>query len=194
MNPHTHPSISSVAWRYSRTAVALHWGLALLIAFIAALGWYMMSIEDEPGSGWYFNLHKSLGIVMASLVVVRIGWRSLNRPEPLSTEIPKWQRQLSQATQWLLYLLMVLVPVAGYIGASYSKKGVQWFGLVTPQWALPDHDRAEQFFDIHSVLVWVLVALVGLHVLGAIKHLLIDRNGVFQRMLFKRRGQLRHPS
>jgi len=82
MNPHTHPSISSVAWRYSRTAVALHWGLALLIAFIAALGWYMMSIEDEPGSGWYFNLHKSLGIVMASLVAVRIGWRSLTGRSP----------------------------------------------------------------------------------------------------------------
>ena len=185
MNPHTHPASSSLAWRYSRTAVALHWGIALLIAFMAALGWYMMSIEDEPGSGWYFNLHKSLGIVTALLVALRIGWRSLNRPEPLAAAIPKWQRQLSQATQGLLYLLMVLVPIAGYVGASYSKNGVQWFGLATPQWALPDHDRAEQFFDIHSALVWVLVALVGLHVLGALKHLLIDRNGVFQRMLFR---------
>jgi cytochrome b561 len=187
MTLNTRPSTSTFTWRYTGTAIALHWGIALLIAFIAALGWYMMSIEDEPGSGWYFNLHKSLGIVMALLVAVRIGWRSLNRPEPLSTAIPKWQRQLSQATQGLLYLLMVLVPFAGYIGASYTKKGVLWFGLATPHWAVPDHDRAEQFFDIHSVLVWVLVVLVALHVLGALKHLLIDHDGVFQRMLFKRR-------
>ena len=190
MNPHTPSSSSSVAWRYSRTAVALHWGIAVLIAFMAALGWYMMSIEDEPGSGWYFNLHKSLGIVIASLVVVRVCWRLLNRPQPLSASTPKWRRQLSKATQGLLYLLMALVPIAGYIGASYTKNGVQWFGLATPQWALPDHDRAEQFFGIHAALVWVLVALVGLHVLGALKHLLIDHDGVFQRMLLKRRGPL----
>lgn len=188
MTLNTLPPPSPLTWRYTRTAIALHWGLALLIAFMAALGWYMMSIEDEPGSGWYFNLHKSLGIVLALLVVVRIGWRSRNRPEPLSTVIPKWQRQLSRATQWLLYLLMVLVPAAGYIGASYTKKGVLWFGLATPQWAVPDHDRAEQFFDIHSALVWVLVVLVGLHVLGALKHLLVDHDGVFQRMWFRRRS------
>ncbi len=187
MTVNTRQSTSSFNWRYTRTAIALHWGIALLVAFIAALGLYMMSIEDEPGSGWYFNLHKSLGIAMAMLLVARLGWRLMNTPEPLSDAIPKWQRQLSRATQWLLYLLMALVPVAGYIGASYTKKGVQWFGLATPQWALPDHDRAEQFFDIHSALVWVLVAFVGLHVLGALKHLLIDRDGVFQRMLFKRR-------
>lgn len=182
------PSASTFEWRYSRTAIALHWSIALLIAFMAALGWYMMSIEDEPGSGSYFNLHKSLGITMALLLAARIGWRLLNRPDPLSAAVPKWQRKLAQATQGLLYLLMVLVPAAGYLGASYSKKGAQWFGLATPQWALPDHDLAEQFFDIHSVLVWVLVVLVGLHVLGALKHLLIDHDGVFQRMLVKRRG------
>lgn len=180
------PSTSTFSWRYSRTAIALHWAIALLIGFMAALGWYMMSIEDEPGSGWYFDLHKSLGITLALLVVARVGWRFLNRPEPLSAAIPKWQHKLSRVTQRLLYLLMVLIPVAGYLGASYTKKGVQWFGFATPTWALPDHDRAEQFFDIHSVLVWALVVLVGLHVLGALKHLLIDRDGVFQRMLFKR--------
>jgi cytochrome b561 len=188
MTLNASPSTSTFSWRYSRTAIALHWGIALLIAFMAALGWYMMSIEDAPGSGWYFDLHKSFGITLALLVVARVGWRLLNRPEPLPAAIAKWQRKLSKATQWLLYLLMALVPAAGYLGASYSKNGVQWFGLATPHWAPPDHDRAEQFFDIHAVLIWVLVVLVGLHVLGALKHLLIDHDGVFQRMLLKRRG------
>ena len=149
----------------------------------------MMLIEDEPGSGCYFNLHKSLGIVTASLVVVRVFWRLLNRPQPLSAAMLAWQRQLTKGTQGLLYLLMVLVPVVGYMGASYTKSGVQRFGLATPQCAVPDHDRAEQFFDIHSALVWVLVALLSLHVLSALKHLLIDRDGVFQRIAIKHRGQ-----
>lgn len=93
----------------------------------------MMLIEDEPGSGCYFNLHKSLGIVTASLVVVRVFWRLLNRPQPMSAAIPAWQRQRSKATQGRLYLLMILVPVAGYITASDTENGVQWFGLTTPQ-------------------------------------------------------------
>ena len=76
------------------------------------------------------------------------------------------------------------MPVTGYLGASYSKAGVALFGLPTPHWALPDHGRAELFFNVHSVLVWVLVALVSLHVLAALKHLLLDKNGVFQRMWF----------
>ena len=62
---------------------------------------------------------------------------------------------------------------------------MQPFGLTTPHWALPNHDRAEQFFGIHSVLIWVLVVLVGVHVLGALKHLLLEKDGVFQRMWFK---------
>jgi cytochrome b561 len=171
-------------WRYGGTAVGLHWLLALLLSFIAALGWYMMSVEDEPGSGRYFELHKSIGLVIALLVAARIVWRLTHRPASLPTGVPPWQVRLSAVSVGLLYALMVLMPLTGYLGASYSKSGVPFFGLATPRWALPDHDTAERFFDIHGVLIWVLVALVAVHVLGALKHLLIDKDGVFQRMGF----------
>jgi cytochrome b561 len=172
-------------WQYSRTAVALHWLLALLITGVAGVGWYMMEIEDEPGSGWYFANHKSVGIVIALLVVARLAWRLVNRPQPLPDSVPIWQARLATATQALLYLAMFLMPLTGYLGASYSKQGVQFFGMATPAWALPDHDTAERFFDIHGVLIWVLVALVAAHVLGALKHLFIDKDGVFERMRFR---------
>jgi cytochrome b561 len=142
--------------------------------------------EDEPGSAWYFELHKSIGLVIALLAAVRIVWRLGHRPQPLPARVPRWQARLASSTEWLLYGLLVVVPVTGYLGASYSKAGVKLFGLVTPRWALPDHDTAEQFFDIHSALVWVMVALLCAHVLGALKHLLIDKDGVFQRMSFRR--------
>lgn len=184
-DPRAH--LPSVPWRYSPTAIALHWTLALLLTAMVALGWYMMSIEREPGSGWYFDLHKSIGVLVLLLVVARLIWRVQNLPQPLPASMPRWQIVLSRGIHVLLYLLMLLIPISGYLGASYSKSGVQVFGLATPHWALPDHDTAEQFFAIHSLLIWVLVALVSLHILAALKHLLLDRDHVFQRMGFKLR-------
>ncbi len=174
---------AAVPWRYSRTAVVLHWLLAVLLTLTTAIGWRMMFIEHEPGSEAFFDLHKSIGLIIATLVVARVIWRLTHRPEPLPPG-PLWSARLAAITHALLYLLMVALPITGYLGASYSKAGVQWFGMATPRWALPDHDRAEQFFDVHFVLVWMLVALVALHVLGGLKHLLVDKDRVFHRMWF----------
>ncbi len=177
-------SNAATSWRYSGTAVGLHWLLALLFGFMAALGWYMMSVEDEPGSAAYFNLHKSIGLIVALLVAARIVWRLTHRPAPLPASVPAWQARLSALNVALLYALMVLLPLTGYLGASYSKYGVALFGLALPAWAQPDHDTAERFFDIHGALIWVLVGLVALHALGGLKHLLVDKDGVFQRIWF----------
>jgi cytochrome b561 len=186
-HPEADPMNDSKDWQYSRTAVLLHWAMAVLLALLAAVGWYMMSIEDEPGSGWYFDMHKSFGVVAALLVIARLAWRATHRPAALPASVPSWQARLSNATQWGLYLLMAAMPITGYLGASFSKAGVQVFGRATPRWAVADHDTAERFFDVHSVLIWVLVALVALHLLGALKHLLVDKDGVFQRMWAKPR-------
>jgi cytochrome b561 len=171
-------------WRYARPAIALHWMLALLIAGLLGVGWYMMAIEDEPGSGWYFGMHKSFGIVALVLVVVRLLWRAGHAPAALPPAMPAWQRKAAVLTHWLLYACMLLMPALGFIGASYSKRGVAFFGWKLPAWLVPDHDTAEQYFDLHGTLAWVLVALVVLHAAAAIKHLVKDKDGVFQRMWF----------
>jgi cytochrome b561 len=171
-----------IPWRYSAVARALHWIVALLIVFTTALGWRMMVIEEEPGAGQWFDLHRSIGLTIFTLVALRLVWRLTHSPEPLPDDMPGWQRKLAAATHWLLYVLMVVIPITGYVGASYTKSGVQWFGRNTPQWATPNHDLAEQLFDVHGTLVWVLVALVALHVAGALKHWLIDKDGTIRRM------------
>jgi cytochrome b561 len=84
-----------------------------------------------------------------------------------------------------MYVLMLAIPFVGYLGASFSKSGVRWFGLSTPRWASPDHDLAERLFDLHGALVWVLVALVVLHALGALRHLRTGRGDIVRRMWFK---------
>jgi len=181
------PPISPApAWRYSRTAVVLHWILAVLITLTTAIGWRMMLIEHEPGSEKFFELHKSIGLIIASFVVARVLWRLAHRPEPLPPG-PAWNARLAAITHALLYALMILLPITGYLGASYSEAGVRWFGLATPQWAVRDDDLADQFFTVHGVLLWTLVVLVALHALGGLKHLLLDKDQVFQRMGFARR-------
>lgn len=177
---------AAATWRYSRPAIVLHWLLALLITLTTAIGWRMMFIEHEPGAETFFDLHKSIGLVIATLVVIRLLWRLTHRPEPLPPG-PAWSARLASITHFLLYLLMVALPLTGYLGASYTKAGVKWFGTATPAWAVKDHDRAELFFGIHQILVWTLVALVVVHVLGGIKHLLVDRDRVFHRMWFASR-------
>lgn len=175
---------AGASWRYGALAVILHWLLALLIAGLIGLGWYMMTIEDEPGADWYFNLHRSVGLLVLALVVVRMAWRAKHRPAELPASLPPWQVKLASVTQWLLYTCMAVMPLTGFTGASLSKSGVAFFGLALPRWAAPNHDLAEQFFTIHSATAWVLVGLVALHAAGGLKHLFINRDRVFQRMWF----------
>lgn len=170
-------------WRYAAPARLLHWLMAVLIPAVLALGWYMMEIEDDPGSDVYFNLHKSLGLLLLLLLAARAAWRLGHRPADLPPSLPSWQARLSRLGHGLLYLGMLLVPATGLAGALLSKSGVAFFGLALPRWFAPDHGLAEQCFELHELAAWTLAGLVVLHVLAGLKHLLLDRDGVFQRML-----------
>lgn len=169
-------------WRYGLPAIVLHWAIALLIAFMAGLGWTMMTIEHTPTGAQLIALHKSVGLVVLLLVAARVLWRAGHRPADLPASLPHWQVQLSHWVQWGLYACMLLVPLAGLLGAGYQRAGLAFFGLPLPRWATPDRARAELLFTVHSALVWVTVALVAVHVAGALKHLLVDRDEVFRRM------------
>jgi cytochrome b561 len=184
----TNESESAIAGsrhsKYQLPAVLLHWVVALMIACLLGVGWYMMSIEHEPGASWYFDQHKSFGVLLFVLVINRLVYRVGHKPPPLPDSIPGWQVKLSNVTHGLLYLCILIMPILGIIGTSYTKHGLTVFGIKMPGWAIPDHDTAEQFFDLHGTLAWVLVALIVVHGLAGLKHLFKDKDGVFQRMWF----------
>jgi cytochrome b561 len=175
-------SIQEPKAAYTSTSRGLHWSVAILIFGMFALGWYMTAIEDDAGSDWYFMLHKSIGIVVLLLVVTRLFWRFGNTPPLLPAQLPRWQVAASKVSHWLLYGTMIAMPLAGLLGALLSKDGLVFFGFQLPRMFSINHDLSESLFSAHSTIAWVLVGLITLHVLAALKHLFVNRDGVFQRM------------
>ena len=171
---------------YTPLAVLLHWTLAVLIIGMIGLGWYMQSLEKGPVAGWYFGLHKSIGLVIAPLVLLRLLWRLGHPPAPLPASVAPWQARAARASHWLLYACMVAMPVFGIAGGLFSKSGIAFFGTPLPRVFSENRDLSEVFYGAHVFTSWILVALIVLHVLAGLKHLLIDKDGVFQRMWFAR--------
>jgi cytochrome b561 len=174
--------------RYSTTAMTLHWLVAVLLLGQFAFGWYLGDIpRGVPARGYYVNLHKSTGLLLALLIGWRIVWRLTHTPPPLPDALPRWQRRAAAASHRLLYLLMLVMPLSGYLGSNFSKHGVNFFNLVKfAPWG-PDSKLLYTIFNqAHLISSWLLLALVVLHVLAALKHLLIDRDDVFSRMLPRR--------
>ena len=114
--------------RYSSTAIVLHWLIALLLAGQFAFGWYLGEIpRGVPARGYFVNLHKSTGLLIGLLILVRIGWRLTHKPPPLYNTVPRWQQQAATATHYLLYVLMMVMPLSGYLASNVSKHGVNFF-------------------------------------------------------------------
>ena len=161
----------------------IHWfvGLAILAQF--ALGWWMIDVpKDPPGvRAWWFNLHKSIGITLAAFVVLRILWRLSHQGPPLPATLPPLQRFAAAATHWGLYACMLAMPLSGYLGSSFSKYPIKYFGMALPHWGW-DWPAAKALMSaIHFTSAWILAALIFLHLAAAAWHL-ARRDGLFGRM------------
>jgi cytochrome b561 len=168
---------------YDRTSILFHWvvGLAVLAQF--ALGWWMLDIpKDPPGmrAGW-FNLHKSIGITLAAFVVLRLLWR-VGHPAPLlPARLPRMQRAAAVATHWALYACMLIMPLSGYLGSSFSKYPIKYFGSTLPHWGWEWPAAKAVMSAIHFGAAWALAGLIVLHLAAAAWHL-VRRDGLFSRM------------
>jgi cytochrome b561 len=110
--------------RYARMAVVLHWIVALLVIVLLATGWYMVGTPKNTAErAFFFNLHKSLGIATALVIVTLIVWRIRHRAPELPSSMPRWERTAAILNHRLFYVMMVLVTLAGYLASSFSKYG-----------------------------------------------------------------------
>jgi cytochrome b561 len=170
---------------YSRTAIAFHWLIALLIVCGFALGWVMTDIPGfTPTKLRYFSWHKWIGVTVFGLAVLRILWRATHAAPPLPRDMSAWQRVVAQLVHVLLYALMIAIPASGYLYSSASNIPVVYLGLVRlPMLIAPDPHLKAVLKVVHVTLNYGLLALVVLHVAAAIKHQWVDRDGLLSRMI-----------
>lgn len=192
------------ASRYTKTAMALHWLIAFALLGMFVLGWYMTDLpkdspkiasidlfdlgiftvqQAEPASirGFYFNLHKSIGVTLLALIAFRVYWRLTHEPPALLASLKAWEKKLAAWSHKILYLLMLALPVSGLIMASYSKYGVKWFGLkLIP--GMDNNPLREKLAEVHELIGIVLLVVIVVHVLGALKHKFIDKDEALKRM------------
>jgi cytochrome b561 len=169
--------------RYTRTAAALHWLVAALVLFMIALGWSMQAIPKLPVGPRVdaFNLHKSIGLSILALMVLRSAWRATHPPPPFGP-MPGWQANTARAVHVLLYLCLFVQPLTGYLGSAFSGYPVRIFGVVLPAWAAKDDALKDAMSLAHLANSWVLVSALLLHLAGAMKHALADRDGSLRRI------------
>lgn len=191
--------------RYTKVAIILHWLIAFGILGMFAFGWYMTGLPREAPEqmsydlfdwgiytweltkessprAFYFNLHKSIGITLLGLIVIRILWRIIHKPPALLTSYKAWERKLSTSAHHLLYLLMIVVPMSGLIMSVAGKYGVKWFGLDFIA-GIENKPIREIFHETHEIAGLIFLAIILLHILGALKHKLIDKDETMNRML-----------
>ncbi|MEO8122725.1 MAG: cytochrome b [Burkholderiales bacterium] len=168
--------------RYSTGAIVLHWLLAAAILASLLVGNFMSDLSTSPLKLRLVNWHKWAGITILALSLLRLAWRLTHRPPP-DVPMPRWQHSAAHATHWAMYLLFFAVPLAGWAYSSATGFQVVWFGVLPlPDFVAPDKALAASLKLLHAVLAYTLAALIALHVAAAIKHQLVDRDGLLGRM------------
>lgn len=170
--------------RYDRMMVVLHWVLAIALIAQWGLGNWMVDLPKEPPgyrAGW-FNLHKSIGLVMGLVILWRMGWRLTHSiPAPLEAT-SQLQRLAARLTHGLLYVCMLAMPVSGFLSSSFSNYPVKFFGFALPRLFDPQPDLKSILAEVHESVAFVFAGLVALHLLAVAWHVLVKRDGLLQRM------------
>lgn len=169
---------------YTRTAIALHWLVAVLILAALPLGLTMTEMPLSPQKLKFYSWHKWLGVTVFLLVLLRLVWRATHRPPPLPASLPAWQRHAADATHWLLYALMLAIPLSGWLMSSAKGFQTVYLGLIPiPDLLAKDEALGETLAAVHAVLAYTLMVLLTVHVAAALKHHWVDRDDVLVRML-----------
>jgi cytochrome b561 len=182
-------ALRSTTERWGWVTRALHWSIALTVFGMLAAGLYAVSLNTGTPAGemrYYsvIDVHKSFGMLIIMLMAFRVIWRAREKSPSLPTQTPTWEIVVARISQVLLYLGLFLMPVTGYLWASAYGEPVRFFGSkLLPSLIHLKGEQAILAHHIHIYAAFVLMAIIALHVLGALKNHLIDKNDVLRKML-----------
>jgi len=178
--------IRSTDERYGSIARLLHWAVALLIIGLVALGFWMVDLSYYDR--WYnrsLELHKEFGMIVLALAALKIGWAIFDVKPGFPETIKPWERVAATAAHHLFYLLMLLIPVTGYVISTSAGDGISIFDwLEVPAIFAAGENVRDLAIELHYWLAYGTVGLVVIHALAALKHQFIDRDGTLRRMLW----------
>jgi len=169
---------------WGAVAQFLHWAVALAVIGLCVVGLLMQELPASPTKIKVYALHKSIGITVLALVILRLFWRLIDRRPPHPAAMPGWQRTLSALTAGLLYLLLLAMPLSGWLYNSASNFSLRWFNLFSiPPLTGPDPAIKAWAQDLHSYGFYLLGLLFALHVGAALRHHYVERDATLRRML-----------
>lgn len=169
---------------YRAGAKWLHWLIALAVFGMLGVGLYMTGMRISPQKIQLYMTHKSVGLTVLALMIVRVAYRLKNPAPALPVDIPRWQKAASNVSHSLLYLLLFAMPISGWLMNGASGFPMKYFGLVrVPDLVARNQENLALFKAMHFYIAWTLIALITVHVLAALKHHFIDRDSVLRRML-----------
>lgn len=170
--------------RWGGIAQFFHWLIALLIIAQGAIGLTMVELGMTPAKVKVFALHKSIGLTILALGLLRLAWR-LGQRAPLDPPMPHWQRNAAKLSHFLLYVLILALPLSGWLFNSAANFPLEWFGLVHVPSLTHGLDPVLKAWALraHVVLFWLLAGLVVVHVAAALWHHFVHRDNVLLRML-----------
>jgi len=172
-----------VSDRYGGVAIALHWVTAALIVANLLLGLSMVPLPISPRKLQWYIFHKWIGVTVFLVAWARLGWR-WRHAAPAAVAMPDWQRRAAAVTHWILYALLVTVPISGWVYSSATGVQVVYLGLVPlPDLVAKDKALAEILKAVHVTLNFAMFSLVCVHAAAALKHQFVDRDAVLARML-----------
>lgn len=169
---------------YTGIAKTLHWLVFALMSGAFIVGFYMAGLPLSPAKLQLVSWHKWTGVTIFLLVLMRLTWRLMNPPPAQTAPMPAWQLQASEITHRLLYLLMLAMPVSGWLMSSAKGVPTVWFGLIQlPDLLEKNKPLGKALEEVHEILGFIILAFVAIHVVAALKHHFVDRDNVLARML-----------
>lgn len=176
--------LKNSTYNYGTPAKAFHWIAAILVLAMLALGFYMQAMALGTQKLQAYDLHKSLGVAVLALFIARLCWRFYTQaPKSLPT-LSKIEILGAKAVHLFLYAALIAMPLSGWLMSSAAGRPVAFFGLFTLPDLIESSQQSAAFFrGLHGWLAWGIIVALVLHIAGAMKHFLIDRDKTLQRML-----------